>query len=94
MKLSVVAAACAFALLWGGAIFLTAVTNIMWPGYGREFLLVVASFYPGYAGTASFGQALVGAGYGVVDGAITAAIFAWLYNLFVSKTDKAGANGA
>ena len=94
MKLSVAAAAGAFALLWGGAIFLTAVSNIIWPGYGREFILIVASIYPGYAGTASFGQAIVGMLYGMVDGAVTAAIFAWLYNLFASRTGKAVADGS
>ncbi len=45
----------------------------------------MASLYPGYTATASFGQVLVGTLYGVVDGAAAGAVFAWLYNFCASR---------
>jgi hypothetical protein len=54
--------------------------NLVWPSYGREFLQLVASIYPGYHATPSFGQVIVGTLYALVDGAVGGAIFAWLYN--------------
>jgi hypothetical protein len=83
MKLDVKALAIALGVLWGLAIFLTAVANLIWPTYGRTFLEVVASVYPGYTAEASVGQAIVGALYGAVDGAVTGLVLAWLYNRFV-----------
>lgn len=80
MKLNIGALALAVGLFWGGAILLVGVSNLVWPGYGGAFLQIVASIYPGYAGTATFGQVLIGTGYGLVDGAIGGALFAWLYN--------------
>lgn len=81
MKLSVKGMAFAFALLWGVlAMFLTGLCNLIWSGYAQDFLNVMASVYPGYHATASVGQVIVGALYGIVDGAIAGAIFAWLYN--------------
>jgi hypothetical protein len=83
MKLSVKGMAFALALMWGIlAMFLTGITNLVWPGYGQEFLAIMASLYPGYHATASFGDVIVGTLYGVVDGAIAGVVFAWLYNRF------------
>ena len=82
MKLSVKGTAFAAALMWGIlAMFSTGVANLIWPSYGQEFLRLMASVYPGYHTTPSFGQVIVGTLYGLVDGAIGGAIFAWLYNL-------------
>jgi hypothetical protein len=81
MKLSVKGLAFASALLWGVlAMFLTGVANLIWPTYGQDFLRLMASVYPGYHATPSFGQVIVGALYGILDGAIGGAVFAWLYN--------------
>jgi len=85
MKLSVMGLACAFAVVWGAAIFLTGVGNLMSSTYGREFLLVISSIYPGYKATASFGQVIIGTTYAVVDAAIAGAVFAWLYNLVSAR---------
>jgi len=83
MKLSVKGMAIAFALLWGVlAMFLTGLANLLWPGYGKAFLELMASVYPGYHATASIGDVVVGMLYGVVDGGVAGAIFAWLYNRF------------
>ena len=86
MKLDVKSTAVAVAVVWGGwAIFLTGVANLIWPDYGQAFLEMMASVYPGYQATASFGQVLIGTLYGVVDGAVGGAVFAWLYNFFAGR---------
>ena len=81
MKLSVKGMAIAVGIMWGVlAVFLTGCVNLIWPSYGQEFLRLLASIYPGYQATASFGQVIVGTLYGLVDGAVGGAIFALLYN--------------
>jgi hypothetical protein len=84
MKFRIRALALAIGIFWGGAILLTGVANLIWPGYGSAFLQLLASIYPGYSATASFGQVVIGTLYGLVDGAIGGAIFAWLYNTLSS----------
>ena len=81
MKFNVGALALAIGLFWGGSIFLVGIVNLVVPEYGRAFLLLAASLYPGYSGGTSFGQVIIGTLYGLVDGAIGGAIFAWLYNV-------------
>ncbi len=83
MKLNVKALAITGALIWGIlAMLLTGIANLIWPSYGREFLQVMASVYPGYHATRSFAQVIVGTLYGLVDGAVCGAVVAWLYNCF------------
>ena len=45
----------------------------------------MASLYPGYRATASLGQVIIGTVYGVLDGAVAGAVFAWLYNFCASR---------
>jgi len=91
MKLNVKAMALSLALIWGVlAMFLPGMANLIWPGYGQAFLDLMASVYPGYQATASFGQVIVGMLYGAVDGAVCGALFAWLYN----RVAALGANRA
>ncbi len=86
MKLSIKGMAIACGLMWGALMILgVGMLNLAWPSYGREFLQVVASIYPGYHATRSFGQVIVGALYGLVDGAVAGAILAWLYNRFATS---------
>jgi hypothetical protein len=80
MTFNIRALALAIGLYWGGAILITGVANLIWPGYGQGFLQVLASIYPGYSGAATFGQVIIATLYGLVDGAIGGAVFAWLYN--------------
>ncbi|MBI3457482.1 MAG: hypothetical protein HY002_17015 [Candidatus Rokubacteria bacterium] len=81
MKLDVKGMAITFGLVWGVlAMFVTGVANLIWPGYGRAFLEVMASVYPGYHATASFGQVIVGTLYGALDGVVGGAVVAWIYN--------------
>jgi len=91
MTLNTKALAFTAAIIWGGVILLVGVANLIWSGYAQAFLDMVASIYPGYHGTASLGQVIVGTLYGLVDGFICGLIFGWLYNFFVGKAGSAGA---
>ncbi|MBI2956083.1 MAG: hypothetical protein HYY26_02100 [Acidobacteria bacterium] len=85
MKLSVKGMAIAAGLLWGVlGMFLTGLANLIWNDYATGFLQMMASVYPGYHGTPTLGDVIVGALYGLLDGTIAGAIFAWLYNRFAS----------
>ena len=83
MKLNIKALALATGLIWGGAILVVGLANLVWPDYGRAFLDVTASIYPGYHPGTGVGSVVMGTLYGLLDGTIGGAIFAWLYNLFV-----------
>lgn len=80
MKLNPRALAYASAALWGGGVLLVGLANLAAPDYGREFLEVLSSVYPGYSAARSFDAVLIGTGYGIVYGAIGGWLFAWLYN--------------
>jgi len=83
MRLSIRGVATASGLLWGGMILIVGLCNVAAPGYGDAFLRLVASIYPGYHPASGFGGVFTGTVYGLLDGAIGGAIFAWLYNRFV-----------
>ncbi|HSC96145.1 MAG TPA: hypothetical protein VLC73_14350 [Burkholderiales bacterium] len=80
MKFNIGALSVAIGLFWGGSILLVGLSNLVWPGYGSAFLQLTASIYPGYKADATFAQVIIATIYGVVDGAIGGAVFAWLYN--------------
>jgi hypothetical protein len=84
MKLNTKALALAFAILWGGSMLGMTLANLVWGNYGVEFLQLMASVYPGYHATRSFGGVLVGTLYGATDGLVAGAVFSWLYNLFAN----------
>lgn len=90
MKLNIRAAAAASALVWGGAVLIVGVANVIQPRYGREFLELVASIYPGYKARPRFSQVAVGTAYAVVDGAVGGALCAWLYNRLASRCKATG----
>jgi hypothetical protein len=89
MRFNVTALAVTAGIFWGAAIFVVALAELVWPGYGRAFLDLAASIYPGYHPGPGIGPLVTGTLYGVVDGAIGGAIFGWLYNL-VSRAPSAG----
>ena len=80
MKLDLKALTISVAVVWAGAVLIVGVANAIWPGYGKAFLMVLASIYPGFGATGTLGDALVGSGYALVDAAIVGLIFGWLYN--------------
>ncbi len=94
MKLDIRAAAAASALIWGGSVLIVGVANLVQPRYGREFLRLAASIYPGYKARADIRQVAVGTAYAVVDGAVGGALFAGLYNCLASKCEAAGGGDA
>ena len=90
MKLNLKALAAALALLWAGVVLLVGVANLIWPGYGRSFLLMLASIYPGYAASGSLGDVIVGSLYALVDAAVLGFIFGWLYNWMAGRSAGSG----
>lgn len=85
MQLNIKAMSMAFGLLWSVAILFVAAANLIWPGYGQAFLDMCASIYPGYRPGSGVGSVAVGTIYGLVDGAIGAAVLTWLYNFFARR---------
>ena len=80
MKLSVKALTYASAIVWGLAVLLVGIANLLWPPYGAAFLGLVSSIYPGYKAVADVSNVVVGTLYALLDGAIGGAVFAWIYN--------------
>jgi hypothetical protein len=91
MRFNTIALALTSALFWGGAILIVAAANFIWPNYGRAFLELAAAIYPGYRPDPSIGSIVTGTLYGLVDGAIGGAVFAWLYNFLASRFPGAAA---
>ena len=87
MKLSVTGLAIAMAIVWGGAVLLTAVANAIWPTYGQALLELAASIYPGYKASRNFGDIVTGTAYAVVDGAIIGLLIGIIYNAMVKPKD-------
>lgn len=85
MRCNVTALALTVGLFSGAAILIVALANLTWPGYGRAFLDVAASLYPGYRPGSGAGSVITGTVYGLVDGAIAGAVFGWLYNLLAYR---------
>lgn len=88
MKLSVKGLTLAGAIAWALGMLVVGILNLIWPGYGGEFLQVMASLYPGYKASGTCIDVIVGMLYALVDGAICGFVFALLYNAFVGKAPK------
>ncbi|MGB8469161.1 MAG: hypothetical protein WCD71_03275 [Candidatus Sulfotelmatobacter sp.] len=82
MKLNTKALALTSAILWGLAMLVTSLANLIWGNFGQQFLQTMSSGYPGYHATRSITEVIVGTLYGAVDGFVGGAVFAWLYNQF------------
>ena len=85
MRLNIKALAIAGAVVWGGGFFLVGLLNLLFGSYGTAYLELGASLYPGYHGPGGFGSVIVVTLYALLDGAVTAAILGWLYNLLLPK---------
>jgi len=80
MNFNVRAFAVASGVLWAVVMFVTTLFAAM-NGYATDFLLVMASIYPGFSLT--YMGAFIGAIYGFIDGFVGGWLFAWLYNRFL-----------
>ena len=81
MKLSARALGFTFGVIWGLLVLLMTLAYL-WTAksYGKHFLYVLVSIYPGYSITR--GGAILGLCYGFVDGFIFGWLIAKLYNFF------------
>ncbi len=79
MRLSVKASAITLAIVFGLSVFVVALLNRLFAGYGDAFLQMVASIYPGFH-PGGMRAGLVGTAYAVLDGAVGGALVAWVYN--------------
>ena len=80
INFNIAALALAAGTFWGAAILLVSVANLLWPDYGRLFLDLAGSMYPGYQPGGGAGSVIVGTLYGFVDGAVAGAVIGWMYN--------------
>jgi hypothetical protein len=81
MRFNVTALALTAGLIWAALILVVGLANLIWPSYGRAFLDVISSIYPGYHPGSGAGSVITATLYGLVDAAIAGAVFGWLYNL-------------
>jgi hypothetical protein len=88
MKLSIKGLTLATAIAWALGLLAVGILNLIWPGYGGEFLKVMASLYPGFKASGTIIDVIVGMLYALVDGAICGFVFALLYNAFVGTAPK------
>lgn len=82
MKLNVKAFAISFAICWGVGLFLITWWIILLDGITYETTFI-GRVYWGYS--ISPVGSIIGLIWATIDGGITGAIFAWLYNLIVSR---------
>ncbi len=85
MKLNVKAFALTCAILWSVALFGITWWIIALDGITNE-ITIIGRLYRGY-NISPLGS-VIGLGWGLVDGLIGGAIFAWLYNLITGKFEK------
>ncbi len=83
MKLNVKAFAIAVALVWGLGIFMGTWWIILFDGASSD-MTSLGQIYRGFTITPL--GSVIGMLWGLVDGLIGGAIFAWLYNLIAART--------
>ena len=89
MRFRVISLALTLGMFWGAAILMVAVANLIWPNYGRAFLDLAASLYPGYHAGSGPASVITVTLYGLVDGAVGGAVFGWLYNFVAHRHSAA-----
>ncbi len=82
------AAALTGSILWGGSVLLVGLMNLKSERYGREFLRVLASIYPGYSARRNGRQVALAALLAAADGAIGGAITATLYGKMLDASER------
>jgi hypothetical protein len=66
--------------IWGAAVLCVGLLNVLDHGYGTAFLQMLSSVYPWFHASGTIISVIVGTLWGVLDGALTGFVFAWLYN--------------
>jgi hypothetical protein len=89
MKLSVRGMMFAVAFFWAVALAVVGVLNILYPGYGADYLRNVTALYPWYKATGTPIDLIYGVVSVFVAGLFCGLIFVLLYNLFAGKGKKA-----
>jgi hypothetical protein len=89
MSLSTKALVITSGVLWGSAVLTVGLVNLANPRYGRRFLKVIGSVYPGYRAKPTAKDVAVGTTYALVDGAIAGAVFGLVYNQFAEEREEA-----
>jgi hypothetical protein len=84
MKLDVKAFALAVAWLWALVVLLMG--EIGWTGLGTRFVDALGSVYVGYAPTVLGG--IIGGVWGFLDGLVSGALFAWVYNSISARASR------
>jgi len=84
MKFNIKAMSLTCGIFWGVAVFIMTWWLIILEGSGGDFFM--SRFYVG-SGISPMGS-VIGLAYGLVDGSISGAIFAWLYNFISAKMQK------
>lgn len=90
MKLNVKAFGLAFGLVWGFGLFLLTWWIMAFDGPTGE-VTMIGRVYRGYSITPV--GSMIGLGWGLLDGLVGGLIFAWLYNLLLSKDKGAESTG-
>ena len=94
MKFSVKGLALTSGILWGLAMLGMGLANLIWSGYGQQFLQTVSSVYFGYHATRSIAEVIVGTLYGAVDGLVGGAVFAWPTTSLLDRMSEHQADAA
>ena len=81
MKFNIAAAAIAGGVGFAFALGISGILNMAFDGYGKAFLEVIASIYPGYKASGTAGDLVIGCFYAATDGIIAGGGIALLYNL-------------
>ncbi|HHN65843.1 MAG TPA: hypothetical protein ENK09_10830 [Nitrospirae bacterium] len=86
MKLRPLYLGASIGIVWGGSLFITTWLSYF-TGYGELFLKTMAqSIYPGYSITPL--GSFLGLVYGFIDGLVSGAIVAFIYNRLIERGNK------
>jgi len=80
MSLNTKALALTSGLFWGGAVLTVGLINLARPSYGKQFLTLIGSIYPGYHAKPTARDVATGTAYALLDGVVGGAVFAAVYN--------------
>ncbi len=80
MKLSVEAVTLTGTIFWGVCFLFVSISNYLWPPYGKAFLDLMSSVYPGYRAAGTVGSIINGTLYAFMAGGLGGFLLASIYN--------------